>query len=192
MVVWEIARSVIMATTLINVKDKMARNIVRLNESQLRRMIKESVKRAMNEISSDMISRASGKFYSKYGWNGSDVDSLEMDANGNKLHPKDKKPIAKHMRDFADAFKRAKYSEQFDDPLTREAMEIWNDYSDDVDWDVTDDFDNEGCEVTGSLEVDGWEFTATGYAEYAGGLDIKEIENVEFTSPDGEEGSFRP
>ena len=34
--------------------------------------------------------------------------------------------------------------------------------------------------------------TAYGYAERAGGLEVEEIEYVEFKSPDGEEGSFRP
>ena len=180
---------------MLNIKDKMARNIVRLNESQLRRMISESVRRVMNEISSDMIGRASKKFYQKYGgtdFPGPDAKDFPKDEYGNLLYPKDMKPLADHYRKFNQAYKDAKYNEQFDDPLTKEAMDIWNENESDVEWEIMDDFGNEGCEVGGSLEVDGWEFTATGYAEYAGGLDIKEIESVEFTSPDGEEGSFRP
>ena len=166
---------------------------IQLSENQLRNLIKESVKKAlMNEISSDMISRASAKLYGKYGWNGTERDKLEKDEHGNPLHPKDKKPMAQHFRNFSDAFQRAKRDEQMNDPVTREAMEIWNEVENDVDWDIADDFGNEGCEVTGYIEVDGWEFSASGYAERAGGLNVEEIESVDFKSPDGQEGSFRP
>jgi len=166
---------------------------VRVTESQLRNLIKESVKKAiMNEISSDMISRASAKLYGKYGWNGTEKDKLEKDEHGNPLHPKDKKPMAQHFKNFSDAFQRAKRDEQMNDPVTREAMEIWNENESDVEWEITDDFENEGCEVGGYLEVNGWEFSATGYAERAGGLNVEEINSVEFRSPDGQEGSFRP
>lgn len=165
---------------------------IQLSESQLRNLIKESVRKVMNEISSDMISRASGKFQSKYGWNGTERDKLEKDKYGNPLHPKDKKPLAQHFKNFQDAFQGAKRDEQMNDPLTKKAMEIWNEYESDVDWDIADDFGNEGCEVIGYLEVNGWKFSATGYAEKAGGLNVEEIESVEFKSPDGQEGSFRP
>ena len=47
----------------------MKKNTIRLNESQLRNVIKESVKRVINEISSDMIGRARDKFIEKYGNN---------------------------------------------------------------------------------------------------------------------------
>ena len=64
---------------------------IQLSESQLRNLIKESVKKAiMNEISSDMIRRTAKKFQEKYGWNGTDRDKLEKDEYGNPLHPKDK------------------------------------------------------------------------------------------------------
>lgn len=170
------------------------RQKIQLSESQLRNLIKESVKKAiMNEISSDMISRATGKFYGKYGWNGTERDKLDKDEHGNPLHPKDKKPIAQHMKNFSDAFERAKYDEQFDDPMTKEAMDIWNENQSNVNWDVTDDFENEGVEVSGILKVNGWEFEAIGYAEYYGGdFEVEEIDEVNFRSPDGQEGSFRP
>ena len=166
---------------------------VTLSEAQLKKAIAESVKKVLNEISSDMISRASAKLYGKYGWNGTERDKLEKDEHGNPLHPKDKKPMAQHFRNFQDAYQRAKHDEQMNDPITREAMEIWNECEGDVDWEITDDFGNEGCEVSGYLEVDGWEFNASGYAEYYGGdFEVEEIYDVEFVSPDGEEGSFRP
>ena len=44
----------------------MKKNVVRLNESQLKKIIAESVKKVMNEISSDMIGRARDKFIEKY------------------------------------------------------------------------------------------------------------------------------
>ena len=169
---------------------------IQLSESQLRNLIKESVKKAiMNEISSDMLSRAKNKFYQKYGgthFPGPDAKDFPKDEHGNLLYPKDKKPLADHYRKFDQAIDRAKRDEQMNDPVTREAMEIWNEVESDVDWDITDDFGNEGCEVSGYIEVDGWEFSAYGYAERAGGLEVEEIESVEFKSPDGQEGSFRP
>lgn len=177
----------------------MAKNVVRINETQLRGLIKESVRRvlkeSLGEISSDMIGRARDKFYQKYGgtmFPGPDAKDFPRDEHGNLLYPKDKKPLAQHYRNFDQAYKDAKYAEQFDDPITKQAMEIWNENESNVDWDVTDDFENEGCEVTGWLQVDGWEFSASGFAEKAGGLDVQEIESVEFKSPDGQEGSFRP
>jgi hypothetical protein len=169
---------------------------IQLSESQLRNLIKESVKKViMNEISSDMIRRARDKFHKKYGgtlFPGPDAKDFPKDEYGNLLYPKDKKPLANHYRNFDQAIDRAKRDEQMSDPLTREAMEIWNEVENDVDWDITDDFGNEGCEVTGYIEVDGWEFSASGYAERAGGLEVEEIEYVEFKSPDGQEGSFIP
>ena len=101
---------------------------IQLSESQLRKLIKESVKKAiMNEISSDMISRASNKFHQKYGgtlFPGPDAKDFPKDEHGNLLYPKDKKPLAQHYRNFNDAFQRAKRDEQMNDPVTREAMEI--------------------------------------------------------------------
>jgi len=177
----------------------MAKNVVKINETQLRNLIKESVrkvlKESLGEISSDMIQRASNKFYQKYGgtmFPGPDAKDFPRDKHGNLLYPKDMKPLADHYRKFNQAYKDAKYAEQFDDPITKQAMEIWNENESDVEWEIFDDFDNEGCEVGGYLEVDGWEFEAIGFAEKAGGLNVQEIESVEFKTPDGQEGSFRP
>lgn len=173
----------------------MAKNVVKINETQLRKLIKESVQKVMNEISSDMIQRASNKFHQKYGgtmFPGPDAKDFPRDEHGNLLYPKDMKPLADHYRKFNQAYKDAKYAEQFDDPITKQAMEIWNENESDVEWEIFDDFDNEGCEVGGYLEVDGWEFEAIGFAEKAGGLNVQEIESVEFKTPDGQEGSFRP
>lgn len=169
---------------------------IQLSESQLRNLIKESVKKViMNEISSDMIRRARDKFHQKYGgtlFPGPDAKDFPKDEYGNLLYPKDKESLSTHYRNFDQAIDKAKRDEQMNDPVTREAMEIWNEVENDVDWDITDDFGNEGCEVTGYIEVDGWEFSASGYAERAGGLEVEEIEYVEFKSPDGQEGSFIP
>lgn len=168
---------------------------IQLSESQLRNLIKESVKKAiMNEISSDTIRSAMNKFSDKYmdQDTGYWTDKYGKDQWGNPLHPKDKKPFANHMRDLRVGLDKAEKDEQFDDPITKEAFSIWKENENDVDWEITDDFGNEGCEVSGYLEVDGWEFSAGGYAERAGGLNVEEIESVEFKSPDGQEGSFRP
>ena len=173
----------------------MKNTVVRLNESQLKQVIAESVKKVLNEISSDMIGRAKSKFHQKYGgtdFPGPDAKDFPKDEHGNLLYPKDMKPLADHYRKFNQAYDKAKREEEMNDPLIHEAMEIWNEYESDVDWDVTDDFDNEGVEVGGYLEVDGWRFGASAYGHYAGGLEIDEVYEVEFESPDGEKGSFRP
>lgn len=168
---------------------------VKLTESKLKEIIKGSVKKVMNEISSDMIARAERKFHQKYGGTDfpkPDAKDFPKDKYGNLLYPKDMKPLADHYRNFSQAYQKAKREEQFNDPTTKEAMQIWNEVENDVDWEISDDFGNEGCEVMGYIEVNGWKFEATGYAERAGGLEVEEIEEVNFKSPDGKEGSFRP
>ena len=98
---------------------------IQLSESQLRNLIKESVKKAiMNEISSDMIRRAAKKFQEKYGWSGTDRDKLEKDEHGNPLHPKDKKFIGDHLKNFSSAYNKAKYDEDMQNPLLRKAQEM--------------------------------------------------------------------
>lgn len=170
---------------------------IQLSESQLRNLIKESVKKAiMNEISTKMIARANKKFWDKYGgtnFPGPDAKDFPKDEHGNLLYPKDKKPLANHYREFNKAYNRALHDEQLNDPVRREAMEIWNRYQNDADWEPenNDDYDNEGFEVNGHLEVDGWDFDATGYGEYRGGdIEVVEVEEVEFESPDGNIGWF--
>ena len=169
---------------------------VTLSEAQLKQVISESVKKVLSEISSDMIARASQKFHQKYGgtdFPGPEAKDFPKDEHGNLLYPKDMKPLADHYRKFNQAYDKAKREEQLNNPVVREAMQIWNECEGDVDWEVTDDFENEGAEVGGYLEVDGWKFQASGYAEYYGGdFEVEEIYDVEFVSPDGEEGSFRP
>ena len=166
---------------------------IQLSESQLRNLIKESVKKAiMNEISSDMIARASKKFHQKYGgtdFPGPDAKDFPKDEHGNLLYPKDKKPLADHYRKFNQAYDKAKREEMMNDPITKDAMELWFEYESDTEWEKADDFENAGYEVSGHLEVDGWEFEATGYCELFGDPEVRE---VEFKAPDGRTGSFRP
>lgn len=180
----------------------MEKQVIRMNENQIRQMIKESAKRVLkemygtDEISSDMISRASQKFHQKYGgtgFPGPDAKDFPKDKHGNLLYPKDMKPLADHYRKFRDAYNNAKRDEDMSDPLVQQAMKIWNDNKDAVDWDVIDDFENEGVELGGWLEVDGWEFEADAFGYREGGWGdyaIEEIETVEFTSPDGKTGSL--
>lgn len=76
------------------------------------------------------------------------------------------------------------------------AREIWEECKNDVDWEIADPqwFRDEGGHgpVMGYISTeDGWEFEAEGYGYLQGGFlgDI-DIESVEFTSPDGQKGSF--
>ena len=175
----------------------MEKNIIKLNESQLHNIIKESVKKVLkemvgtDEISSDMISRASAKLYGKYGWNGTERDKLEKDEHGNPLHPKDKKPMAQHFKNFSDAFQRARRDELMADPLVAKAQEL---YDGGVDWDKEID-DRDGGGAFGSiygevLDETGkvWVFIGDASFEWEGGWEISEIDEVEFVAPNGKSG----
>lgn len=148
--------------------------------------------KAVNEISSDMISRASAKLYGKYGWNGTERDNLESDEHGNPLHPKDKKPMAQHFNNFQDAYKRAKRDEAMQDPIVQKAMELYQD----VDWDQeVEDIDGGYATgfVYGSVEDEEggvWEFEGSAGFNWEGDWVIDDIDDVEFTAPDGTTGSL--
>ena len=169
---------------------------IQLSESQLRNLLKESVKKViMNEISSDMISRASAKLYGKYGWNGTERDKLEKDEHGNPLHPKDKKPMAQHFKNFSDAFRRAKEAEDLSNPLVKKAQELYDQV--DLEKEVADWVDPPyGCDVNlwGEIEdEDGgvWKFEGWGNGVSSGGdIEIDSVEEMNFESPDGQTGSI--
>lgn len=175
------------------------KKVVKLNESQLQNLILESVKKVLNEmtgtdeISSDMISRASKKFWEKYGWDGTDRDKLEKDKYGNPLHPKDKKPIAQHLRNFSNAYSDAKFYEDLQDPLIRKAAELYKDV--DLEYEISDWTDDYCCDVSlyGEIEDENggvWEFEGWGSGTVGGGDINYEVEEMKFTSPDGQTGSI--
>jgi len=177
----------------------MKKKVVRLNESQLKKIIKESVKKALvNEISSDMISRASKKFHQKYGgtdFPGPDAKDFPKDEHGNLLYPKDKKPLAQHYRNFNDAFKRAKEDEDLSNPLVKKAQELYDQV--DLEKEVADWVDPPyGCDVNlwGEIEdEDGgvWKFEGWGNGVSSGGdIEIDSVEEMNFESPDGQTGSI--
>ena len=170
------------------------RQKIRLSESQLRKLIKESVKKAiMNEISSDMIGRARDKFYQKYGSDGTERDKLEKDKYGNALHPKDKRTISDHLRNFSQAWRNAKTEEDLRDPVVAKAQEI---YDDGIDWEEEiDDVDGGGAfgSVYGEAEDENggvWKFWGGAGFEWEGYWVISDISDVEFESPDGKIGSI--
>jgi len=166
---------------------------IQLSESQLRNLIKESVKKAiMNEISSDMISRASAKLYGKYGWNGTERDKLEKDEHGNPLHPKDKKPMAQHFKNFSDAFRRAKEAEDLSNPLVKKAQELYDQV--DLEQEVEDiDGGYATGYVYGEIEDENggvWTFEGSAGFNWEGDWTLADIEDMTFTSPDGQTGSI--
>ena len=177
---------------------KMQKNVVKINEAQLRGLIKESVKKAlMNEISSDMISRASKKFHQKYGgtlFPGPDAKDFPKDKNGNLLYPKDKRTLAQHYRNFNDAYKRAKEDEDLSNPLLKKAQELYDQV--DLEQEVSDWTDDYGCDVNlyGEIEDENgglWKFEGWGAGVNVGGGDIEidHVEEMNFESPDGQTGS---
>ena len=172
---------------------------VRVTESQLRNLIKESVKKAlMNEISSDMIRRAENKFYKKYGGSflpGPDAEGFPRDKHGNLLYPKDMKPLADHYRKFEQAYKDAKEDEDLSNPLVKKAQELYNQV--DLEKEVADWVDPPyGCDVNlwGEIEDENggiWKFEGWGSGVSTGGdIGIDSVEEMNFESPDGQTGSI--
>jgi hypothetical protein len=192
---------------------------IQLSESQLRKLIKESVKKAlMNEISSDMIRRAHDKFVQKYGteWPdykvGTDSDKLEKRNFGttweHPIHPKDKRPIGRHIEDYKNAYIERKGGETIQDPIVKKAWELYHK----VKWDEenieVDDSTIEGNPYIGisgdgyiwgsAVDKNGeeWEFYAKAPIVIEDGRARLEtwgpydFENVEFKAPDGTEGKL--
>lgn len=157
-------------------------NKVRLTESQLRKVIKESVKKAlMNEISSDLLKRARDKFSDKYGSSftkGEMTGKLEKDQWGNPIHPKDKRLLAHHYQDFDDAIHNAEYDEEGENDIVNQARDIF--FSHENDWEEEPDPD--GGEPGYTLEIDGWKFWMYHWA----GQDV-----LEYETPDGKSGSCK-
>lgn len=199
----------------------MKKKPIRLNESQLKRIIKESVKKAiMNEISSDMIARARDKFIQKYGNNapgsitpGEMDQSLEKDKYGRKLHPKTKKPLYWHQSNFENAYAERRFEEHPE--YAEKAREIFNTF------DILSDYDR--CTEVESGEAispdenwsifeiektvkdpktgQEWWFCVDCYGHYTSwdGYDlvdeemddITEDRTVYFEAPDGASGNFK-
>ena len=85
-----------------------------LTENDIKRIVKESVVKVLNELSSDYLKKANYAFYKKYGsqfYPGELTNSLEKDEYGNPLHPKDGRPISQHYRDFRNAIHNAQREE---------------------------------------------------------------------------------
>lgn len=179
---------------------------INLTESQLRDFIKESAMRVIkemcgaDEISSDMISRASQKFHQKYGgtlFPGPDAKDFPKDKNGNLLYPKDMKPLATHYRNFNDAYDRAKRDEDRANPLLQKAFALYQD-ADFSNGEQYDDYEHGYGEFGDSAEIEDenggiWKFYRTFNGHYEGdSIEMDELGDVEFETPDGETGSFNP
>ena len=178
---------------------------IQLSESQLRNLIKESVKKAiMNEISSDMIGRARDKFIQKYGdprrfRDGvseplSKDPTLKTDRPGkyaSPLHPKDNRPLSKHLYDFDMAYEKAKYDEE-DPEIVRKAQELYDQV--DLEQEVEDiDGGYATGYVYGEIEDENggvWTFEGSAGFNWEGDWTLADIEDMTFTSPDGQTGSI--
>ena len=179
-------------------KDKNMKKI-NLTESQLRDFIKESAARVIkemnetDEISSDMLTRARDKFSEKY----RHYPNFEKDEYGNPLHPKDKRLMADHYRDFDRAISNAKYDEEMQDPMVQKACELYQ-YADFTDEEQFDNYEHGYGEFGDYAEVEDenggiWKFYRTFNGHYEGdSVEMDELEGVEFETPDGKSGSFHP
>ena len=176
---------------------------IKLTEADLTKLVKESVKTIlgeMNEISSDMIGRATKKFHQRYGvtdFPGPDAKGFPKDKNGNLLYPKDMKPLATHYRNFNDAYDRAKRDEDMTNPLLQKAFALYQD-ADFSDEEQFDNYEHGYGEFGDYAEVEDenggiWKFYRTFNGHYEGGsVEMDELEGVEFETPDGETSSFNP
>lgn len=169
---------------------------IQLSESQLRNLIKESVRKAiMNEISSDMIGRARDKFIQKYGNNymgqetpGEMDQSLERGRYNLKLHPKDKRPLAWHQADFDRAYEKAKMDENPElIEKAKELVEKVKDWSVD---EITGGIDSYSAEanVYGEAQDENgewWRFWAGGIVDSGEVVDVAYDEDIKFEAPNG-------
>ena len=169
---------------------------VLVTESQLCKLIKESVMKALvNEISSDMISRARDKFIRKYGNNfmgqetpGEMDQNLETDRFNRKLHPKDKKPLAWHQADFDRAYEKAKMDENPE--LIEKAKELVRKVKDWSVEEITDRIDSYSAEANVYGEVqdkngEWWGFWAGGTVDCGEVVDVAYNEDIKFEAPNG-------
>ena len=155
----------------------------------------------MSEISSDMIGRARDKFIQKYGHpngykNGVAVPllkdpTLKTNKRGEPLHPKDNRRLYDHLTDFDRAYEKAEREEK--GPIFKKAQEI---YDDGIDWEYEVE-DEDGGYATGYVwgsaeDEDGgvWEFQASAGFNWEGDWMLDDIQDVEFTAPDGTTGSL--
>ena len=152
----------------------------------------------VNEISSKKWGEISNSIHKNYG--GADFPgpkATRFDDHGNPVYGRKGKPIGDLYRKIDAARADAKEYEQANDPIYQEARELWNEYENDVDWDRdAQEFSDEGGHgaIYGSVQTeDGWTFEAEGYGYDQGGdLGDITVSSVHFTSPDGQEGDFRP
>ena len=185
----------------------MKRDVVKINETQLCRMIKESVQKvlmeSMNELSPKLLKHTKDAFYNKYyptdknGYDWSKWQSLKTDENGHKLHPKDKKPMQTHLRNFSDAIDKAKKDMPYDNSIDAKAQELYKTIDNWEDMEMLDHIEHGYGDVGGSAVVEDengeeWTFWASGPGHYDGGwLEFDEIEEVTYEAPNGQEGEIQ-
>ena len=226
----------------------MKKNTIRLNESQLSKLIQESVKRVikeMDELSPEFLMNAKKAYQDKYGetglrnrdWSnfvdreryqkGRDYKDIfdqkpewdkKREENGVKSDPNDLKTyrlrkngkkdyIGKHIRNFDSAISDAMHSPEYSDylekltagldPLTAAAVKAY--YPGDLDWGDEDMFDNfehgygEFGDSASVYDDEGrvWKFYRDFQGHNEGGsIEVDELEDITFESPDGETGSI--
>lgn len=175
------------------------KNVVKLTESDLKRMVNESVRKVLmemhtNELRSSTYANAVKKMR-KYAMYGDEKGKFGKDEYGNPLY-KDGKTVASHLRNLGNAYNDAKQREDLEDPIVQKAQELYDGLSQsDFDIDVFDRVDTYSYEVGLYAEVEDenggvWNFSGSAMAERAGGWEISEIEEMEFTAPDGTTGDI--
>lgn len=181
-----------------------------ISEFQLRQIVAECAKRALNEISPDSAAEVVKNFANKHGFRSVEYDSLP--------HVDDAKPgqrakdnygnpgIKRHNGRFdtdASRYRRIdsqiddkRYEESLQDPIVAKAQELYNTLSiHDFDYDVYDRVDTYTAGIglfTKIKDEDGgeWIFEGDGEATWEGGWRATDVMEMRFTAPDGTEGNI--
>jgi len=172
-------------------------NKIRLSESQLRNLIKKSVRKVMKEslgeISYDMLTRARDKFKEKY-------YTPIVDKDGKKTgyfqpygltHPKDKRPLAQHEHNFDSAIEKAVRDEHPE--IIEKAKELVKKVDNwEVD-EITDRIDYHCAEagIYGEAQDENgewWGFWAGGMVDDGEIVEVYDDYDVKFEAPNGMTG----
>lgn len=180
---------------------------ITFNEEALTRMVYESVKRVMNEITADSAGKAMRGFSERHGFFSDEYKSLPKvdDAKpGQRVKDKYGNPgTLRHNGRFdkdADRYNRIgkgigqlRRKEKEQDPIAMKAKSIWDEYAleSQLEWGGNEwEGDETYGPTSGYAEAGGWEFNVEGYIDGPEAEPVIDGETVDFTSPEGQHGYF--
>ena len=163
-------------------------NKVQLTESKLIDILSEQV---VSELSSDLLHRAASAAFKKNDHFSDDYKDMDKDEYGNPVDKRGRR-WADRGRKFEKAAKARRKEELDSDDLVKQAKEVFDSVSGDIEWGENE---FEGDETYGPTEgyvetEDGWKFTVPGQYDSPYDVHIEEDALIEFETPDGRTGEF--